>query len=1491
MRFGMAMVGRLSLTLAALALTAIAMTASVGAHNSGHPGHPPAAPNLVSASLQSGAVVLRWTAPVDSVVTGYRVFRTNNAGETTEFHELKPDVLTITDQYVPQVPGASYTYTIVAVNESGDGEPSNARVVTLPSDVDSDQLDSPTESAAAAANVVPACTPWPGSSVDPCERRVPWERPKVGYPPIPTSLRVPNPPLTIRGAMDQAFGFRLHVPHIIVRAIVAPGSTRCESQTGRGRYSSDPSKPHRWIGDAQDIRCYSDIAIREYLVGSGPNRVTLLTGLRRNDDQHISYGTFPRDAAYLAYISEPLAEDLEGREWIFWLTVPYDPSNLAWDSWQYWSVQRLANGTVAVVDRWSGHHSDSDQTTYQSRLEIPLADYATQVQAAHAHYQTLYGGKVDALDGAPSLITSADPTALEAYLRAEGVHDTPKLTPAPPPPPPWGAAEVPACTPWPGSAIDPCEHRVRWTWPKLRDPLVDGVRGAPNPPLTVRGAVDFAFERRSSVPHIIARGIVVPGSTRCAVQEGAVLFDDSPSASHRWLNGVRDIRCYSEIAVREYLVGSGPTRVTLLTGLRNNDQQHHTYGSVPRDADYFAYISEPLVEALEGREWIYWLELPNDLSNETWDSWQYWSVQKLANGAVVAVDFWSGRYSDSEQSKYQSRLEMPLASYSTQVKAAHAHYVTLYGGKVDAADGAPSLIASADTASLKAYLRAEGVYDVPGFTASPPPPPRPAPPNLISASLRYNGEVRLRWTASQDSVVTGYKVLRTDGAGETTEVRLVKPNFVTYPLGIHDRNVPQVPGARYTYTIVAVNQTGESEPSNAEGVALPCYVASVHCDLPTEVADGTAAVVPACTPWPGSTVDICERRVPWPWPELRHPAVSVLIGVPHPPQTLREEMDEAFKRRDEVPHIVARAVVVPGSARCGAGRRIYCYSELAVREYLVGSGPERVTLLTNWRDYDGVLRDGGTVPRDAAYFAHISEPTVEALEGREWIFWLNTPLNPAIEAWHSWRYWSVQKLDDGTILAVSQWSGHQYDSDQSTYLSRLEIPLASYATQVKAAHAHYRTLYAGKVDGTEGAPDLITSADVESLKAYQRAEGVYDRPGFTPSPTPPPPWESAAIPPCQPWGGSSVDPCERRVPWPWPELKYPAIEALSYVPNPPLTLTEEMDDAFNYRDDVPHIVVRGVVAPGSTRCRLQSGRGITPGDPNEDLRWMADTSNIRCYSEVAVREYLIGSGPERVTVMTGRRNNDGVHRTIYGDVPRDEAYFADISEPLVEALEGREWIFWLEVPLDPATETWDSSRYWSVQKLDDGTILAVSKWSGHHSDSDQSTYQSRLEIPLADYSTQVKAAHAHYVTLYGGKVDGSDGAPDLIASADTASLKAYLRAEGVYDVPGFTASPPPPPPPTAPILANAWPQSDGDVMVWWTVPQDSVVTGYRVLRTDGAGETSEVLIVKPEYESFYLIRYDRNVPQVSGASYTYTIVAVNQNGESVPSNAKSVTLP
>ena len=281
------------------------------------------------------------------------------------------------------------------------------------------------------------------------------------------------------------------------------------------------------------------------------------------------------------------------------------------------------------------------------------------------------------------------------------------------------------------------------------------------------------------------------------------------------------------------------------------------------------------------------------------------------------------------------------------------------------------------------------------------------------------------------------------------------------------------------------------------------------------------------------------------------------------------------------------------------------------------------------------------------------------------------------------------------------------------------------------------------------------------------------------------------VPPCAPWPGSGRDPCERRVPWGWPTLNGKRVIATYREPDPVPTIRDTIDEAFKSAVKLPHHVVRGVVVPGSTRCSSQNGRAVTGRDFEGDVVWRSGNVNVRCFVDVSIREYLVGDGPARVSIVRGWINSYHLHPN-YATVPRDAGYLAWVASPTADAFEGYEWIFWLEMPFDPTSETWESSQYWSVQKRDDGAVVAVDRWSGRH--SKQETYADRLEIPLDRYAVEIKEARRHYDELYGGRVCASPTCPEIIKTADRSSLAAYLRSIGTYDVPGFTPQPPPPAP-------------------------------------------------------------------------------------------------
>src|SRR5262249_38727081 len=93
---------------------------------------PPGAPTLAPAGTAPGSVSLSWTAPASdggSSVTGYNVYRGTSAGNET----LLDAVGNVTSYTDPTVSGGgTYFYEVSALNEAGEGAPSNERSATVP---------------------------------------------------------------------------------------------------------------------------------------------------------------------------------------------------------------------------------------------------------------------------------------------------------------------------------------------------------------------------------------------------------------------------------------------------------------------------------------------------------------------------------------------------------------------------------------------------------------------------------------------------------------------------------------------------------------------------------------------------------------------------------------------------------------------------------------------------------------------------------------------------------------------------------------------------------------------------------------------------------------------------------------------------------------------------------------------------------------------------------------------------------------------------------------------------------------------------------------------------------------------------------------------------------------------------------------------------------------------------------------------------------------
>ncbi len=371
----------------------------------------------------------------------------------------------------------------------------------------------------------------------------------------------------------------------------------------------------------------------------------------------------------------------------------------------------------------------------------------------------------------------------------------------------------------------------------------------------------------------------------------------------------------------------------------------------------------------------------------------------------------------------------------------------------------------------------------------------------------------------------------------------------------------------------------------------------------------------------------------------------------------------------------------------------------------------------------------------------------------------------------------------------------------------------------------------------------------------------------------------AYVEPCAPYPGSSKNPCERRVPWEYPSLKNPNFVADIWAPWPPYTALEWVDWAFEYWYTVPHVIVRGVAVPGSTRCTSHKPSVLLRASATDSLIVWDAWTDIDCYTDIAVREYIFGSGPSLITYTSGERSVDE-DSDDFGTVARDDAYFANITSPLAESLEGFEWIFWLSAPLDASHAAWDPAMIWDVQVRGDGVVVAVS--DSRNRSHDGSEHLDRLEPALEDFVVETKAAMAHYVDSYDGKVGESAEAPSLINSSELSSIYEYIKLMGALEVPGFTFTPPPPSPliPTAPtgLRGELRTATQSEIHLAWTAPVSSQVTTYKIMRSDNLGTETVVAQIPAEFVEVT----DRHLP-IAGAEYTYTVIAVNEHGESVPS--------
>ena len=241
-----------------------------------------------------------------------------------------------------------------------------------------------------------------------------------------------------------------------------------------------------------------------------------------------------------------------------------------------------------------------------------------------------------------------------------------------------------------------------------------------------------------------------------------------------------------------------------------------------------------------------------------------------------------------------------------------------------------------------------------------------------------------------------------------------------------------------------------------------------------------------------------------------------------------------------------------------------------------------------------------------------------------------------------------------------------------------------------------------------------------------------------------------------------------------------------------------------------HIVIRGIVKKGTTRCEIY--RFKLPSDMAEffqrvggmplDGQYIIGRYQFTCFADVAVKEYIVGEGPPTLPLIT---KFEVLFEDDFNDQGEIEEKYLDFyGDPEKKALdyEGREIIFFLGPPPSITVEAWvalGGYNKWFLQQTDQG-IRAISRIIRRAFTDEM---RSKLNLPLDEMIADIKQAAINRETITGGQIGLGPDMPILITDAH--NLRDYYISVGaVYDDTENTTFLPPPAPgegdPPAPTL-------------------------------------------------------------------------------------------
>ena len=375
-------------------------------------------------------------------------------------------------------------------------------------------------------------------------------------------------------------------------------------------------------------------------------------------------------------------------------------------------------------------------------------------------------------------------------------------------------------------------------------------------------------------------------------------------------------------------------------------------------------------------------------------------------------------------------------------------------------------------------------------------------------------------------------------------------------------------------------------------------------------------------------------------------------------------------------------------------------------------------------------------------------------------------------------------------------------------------------------------------------PDTTTTPTTEEKVSTENPTPT--QPSTTKPPKPSSLYLDNISPPCVLGENTGQDACPVEIP--------PTVETVTVRGAPPLWPIEGGVPTFTeillgrgISLAAIHIVIRGTVQKNTTRCATF---------PIKLHNYINETSLFRdfyhhyCFADINVSEYIIGTGPTKLTVSLHQELIAGKHLDNNLELTGD-AFFSVLKDPqsrTATVYEGKELVLFLVPTFSVAVESWQrigDFGTWFVQRNNNNNIRAVSQDIIYAITDEQ---RRQLNLPLTLLTEQIKQANTERNSITNGKVGTSSPTlPSLVTDANL--LKNFYTSVGaVYDDTEEATKLPPPVPgendPTAPTI----PTNDGTTETTATTPgeepttpsptDDAATTATTSATTTATGETT-----------------------------------------------------